>query len=87
MAQNVDIQSPVSKLPFHDAGVCSIVFKVSESAVIKVPRASDEDRRSLAVEHDIYQRLGVHPSIPKLLHVHNGMLVLERLQSRSASTS
>ncbi|RVX68343.1 hypothetical protein B0A52_07346 [Exophiala mesophila] len=35
---------------------------------------------SLAVEIDIYQRLGSHPSIPKVLKVHDGMLILERLQ-------
>jgi hypothetical protein len=41
-----------------------MVFKVSESSVINAPRGLDEDRRSLAIEHDIYQGLGVHPSQP-----------------------
>ncbi|KIW58676.1 hypothetical protein PV05_03175 [Exophiala xenobiotica] len=81
MEQNVVIQGSVFDLPFLSAGASSWVFKVSESIVIKAPHGLDEDRQSLAIEHDIYRRLGVNPSIPKLPAVHKGMLVLERLQT------
>ncbi|KAF2274065.1 kinase-like protein [Westerdykella ornata] len=57
-----------------------MVFEVSESAVIKAPCGTDESRRDLAIECTIYERLGSHPYIAKVLYKHKGMIVLERLQ-------
>ena len=70
----------VHDLPFLSCGVSSIVYKFSESGVIKAPRGTDESLQHLAIERAIYERLGSHPYITKKLSIHKNMLVLERLQ-------
>ena len=80
MKPHFSIQGSVYDLPFLSRGVSSVVFQVSESAIIKAPCGTDESRDELAIERTIYERLGSHPYITKLLFLHKGMIVLERLQ-------
>ena len=80
MEHNVQIKGRVSDLPFVNGGISGLIFGLSDLAVIKSPRGSEDSRRDLTIERHVYQRLGVHPRIPRLLAIHNGALVLERLQ-------
>lgn len=74
------IQGSVYDLPFISRGVSAVVCKVSDSAAIKAPYDTDESRRQLEIERIIYERLGSHPYVTRLLSIHNGMIVLERLK-------
>ena len=70
----------VHDLPFLSRGVSSIVYIFSETGVIKAPRGNAESQQHLAIERAIYERLGSHPHITKVLSTYENMLVLERLQ-------
>ena len=72
--------SSVHELPFLSRGVSSLIYEFSETAVIKAPCGADESRHQLDIEGAIYERLGSHPYITKVLSIHQNMLVLERLQ-------
>lgn len=80
MEPNLSIRGNVHDLPLLSYGVSSMVYEVSKSAVIKAPCGTDESRHHLAIERIIYERLGSHPYITKVLSIHKNMLVLERLQ-------
>jgi serine/threonine protein kinase len=80
MEPNLSIPGSVHDLPFLSMGVSSMVYEVSEIAIIKAPCGTDESLHQLAVERAIYKRLGSHPYITKVLSTHRNMLVLERLQ-------
>lgn len=80
MEPNLSIPDSVHNLPFLSIGVSSMVYKVSETAIIKVPCGTDESSSQLAVERVIYERLGPHPYVTKVLFIYRNMLVLERLQ-------
>lgn len=75
--------SSVHNLPFVSAGVSSMVYAQSETAVIKAPVDRDRSLRALTIERSIYQRLGQdgqHPYITKLIPADGDFLVLERYQ-------
>lgn len=76
------IQGSVYDLPFISRGVSAVFCAVSNSAVIKAPYDTDESRHQLEIERTIYERLGSHPHITRLLSIHDngGVIVLERLQ-------
>ncbi|KAF2001760.1 kinase-like protein [Amniculicola lignicola CBS 123094] len=74
------LQGNLYDLPTLSCGVSGVVFELPDSAVVKVPYGSDENREQLAIESAIYNRLGSHPYITKFLYTYNGMIVLERLQ-------
>ncbi|KAF2254398.1 kinase-like protein [Trematosphaeria pertusa] len=60
-------------------GVSGVVFKISDSAVVKVALGK-KNQAAVDIEHSIYRRLGHHPLITKFLYEQNGKLVFERLQ-------
>lgn len=80
MTDQPTIQGSVYKLPFLSAGVSSMVYELSNEAVIKAPCGTDISQRQLNTERDIFYRLGPHPHIVKLLDEYDGMIILERLQ-------
>jgi hypothetical protein len=66
-------------LPFLDRGISGIVFAIDEFSVIKTPTGGEANVREFEVERRIFERLGEHPRIVKMLYVYEDMLVLERL--------
>ncbi|PGH27205.1 hypothetical protein AJ80_01162 [Polytolypa hystricis UAMH7299] len=80
MEPHPSIQGSISDFPLVSCGVSGVVFKASESVVLKATCGTDESRQHLAVERANYERLGSHPYITKFLFTHKGMIVLERLQ-------
>jgi serine/threonine protein kinase len=80
MEMKLSTSGSVYDLPFVSAGVSSMVYKFSETSVIKAPCGTDESLNQLATERAIYERLGSHPYITKVISIHKDMLVLERLQ-------
>jgi serine/threonine protein kinase len=56
------------------------VFFISEHAVVKRALSDDTSKKQLAVERQVYERLGSHPRIPALLGFQQGTIILERLQ-------
>lgn len=74
------IPDKLSSLPWISAGTSSLVFQLSESAVIKASLPTDQARQQLAVEQTIYARLGSsHPHITKFFHAELNYIVLECL--------
>ncbi|KAF2691439.1 hypothetical protein K458DRAFT_437910 [Lentithecium fluviatile CBS 122367] len=59
------LQGSLYDLPILSCGVSGVVFGLPDSAVVKVPRGSDQSREELAIESSIYNRLGSHPYITK----------------------
>jgi serine/threonine protein kinase len=80
MEVHPSLQGNLYDLRTISCGVSGVVFELSDSAVVKVPYGSNENREQLAIENTIYTRLGSHPYITKFLYAYKGMLVLERLQ-------
>lgn len=66
-------------LPFVNRGISGIVFAIDEFSVIKTPTGGQTNAQELEIERRILERLGEHPRIVKVLHVHKNMIVLERL--------
>lgn len=69
MQPNLSIPGSVHDLPFLSMGVSSMVYEVSKMAVIKAPCGTDESLHQLAVERAIYERLGSHPYVTKVLSI------------------
>ncbi|KAL1849888.1 hypothetical protein VTK73DRAFT_9796 [Phialemonium thermophilum] len=61
-------------------GLSGAVFYVNDDVVVKRPLSEDLCKQQLDVERQIYERLGSHPRIAKLLGTVGDMLILERLQ-------
>ena len=80
MKTQPSIPEDVTDLPWITNGISGATFAVSESAIIKIPLPLEDCKEQLAIERQIYERLGPHPYITKLLYIHKGMIVLERLQ-------
>ncbi|KAG9241303.1 kinase-like domain-containing protein [Calycina marina] len=80
METQPSIPEDVTDLPWITNGVSGAIFAVSESAIIKIPLPLENCKEQLAIERKIYERLGPHPYITKLLYTHKGTIVLERLQ-------
>ncbi len=80
METQPSIPEDVTDLPWITNGISGATFAVSESAIIKIPLPIENCKEQLAIERQIYERLGPHPYITKLLYTHKGMIVLERLQ-------
>jgi hypothetical protein len=74
------ISGNVYNLPFLSRGISSIVYIFSETSVIKAPRGTNKSLHKLTIKHAIYERLGSHPYVTKVLSIYNNILVLERLQ-------
>lgn len=70
----------IGRLQFISLGISGAVLKVSDEIVIKKPLPLPNCKEQIDVERRIYERLGRHPHITTFLGVHQGMLVLERLQ-------
>jgi len=66
-------------LPFLDRGISGIVFAIDDFSVIKTPAGGVANVREFEVERRIFERLGEHPRIVKMLYIYKDMLVLERL--------
>lgn len=79
MTMHLPIQGSVYDLPRLDAGVSSVVYAISNKAVIKTPCGTDKSRSELAIKRKIYDRLGPRPRIAELLDARDDMIVLERL--------
>jgi serine/threonine protein kinase len=80
METQPSIPEDVTDLPWITNGISGATFAVSESAIIKIPLPLENCKEQLAIERQIYERLGPNPYITKLLYTHKGMVVLERLQ-------
>jgi serine/threonine protein kinase len=74
------IPENVTDLPWISIGISGATFAVSDSAIIKAPLPLENSKEQLAIERQIYERLGPHPYITKLLYIYKDMIVLERLQ-------
>jgi serine/threonine protein kinase len=68
---------PSSK--FLSNGTSGLVFKISDSTVLKAPY-STLTQSDILIEKTIYERLGSHPYITQFIEERNGALVLEFLQ-------
>lgn len=75
-----DVPDNLWDLPFIDRGVSGIVFAIDAVSVIKTPTGGESNAQELDVERRIFERLGQHPRITKLLFIYKSMIVLERLQ-------
>jgi len=80
METQPSIPEDVTDLPWITNGISGATFAVSESAIIKIPLPLENCKEQLAIERQIYERLGPHPYITKLLYTHKRMIVLERLR-------
>lgn len=67
------------KLAFLDRGISGIVFAIDDFSVIKTRTGGELKVREFEVEQRIFERLGVHPRVVKVLCTFQGMLVLEHL--------
>lgn len=71
-------------LPLVSTGASGFVYAVSDEAVVKAPRPSTQTaldpQAALDKERVIYERLGPHPHITRVLSTQNNLLVLERHQ-------
>lgn len=56
------------------------VYSISQQAVVEGAMSDDTSKAQLNVEHQIYDRLGLHPCITALLGSQQDMVILERLQ-------
>ncbi len=74
--QDIDVNS----LPLVSLGISGAILQVSDTIVIKKPIPLPNSKEHIAVECEIYRRLGPHPHITKFLGVYQGMPLLERLQ-------
>jgi serine/threonine protein kinase len=72
-------QDSSKKLTIMSIGPFGMVCEMSDSIVIKLP-LREEYRAAFDIECKIYQRLGTHPSITRLIEVREGRLLLEHLQ-------
>lgn len=73
----VEVPDSLYDLPYAGQGISGIVKILDEHHVIKSPH-----QRSLeeaAVERKIYQRLGDHPRITKVIEYHKRGIIMERL--------
>ncbi|OAP60456.1 hypothetical protein AYL99_05458 [Fonsecaea erecta] len=82
MSTGDDKQLPLDRrsLRFINCGVSGMVYAVDEFSVVKWPGGGENNSRELEIERRIFERLGEHPRIVKVLRVERDMLVLERLQ-------
>lgn len=76
---NSELPENLWNLPFVNRGISGIVFAINEFSVIKTPTGGDINAQELETERRIFERLGEHPRIVRLLYVHRNMIVLERL--------
>lgn len=79
MAAAPTIPSSFSGIPWTH-GMSGAVYFISEQAVVKRAMSDDASKTQLSIERQIYDRLGLHPSITALLGSQQDMVILERLR-------
>lgn len=86
MEPNLSKPGSVHDLSFLSMGVSSMAYEVSKMTVIKTPCGIDESLHQLAVERAIYERLGSHPYITKVLSIQKSYARPRRNPPTSLST-
>lgn len=66
--------------PLLSHGISGLVRIVDDNTVLKHPAADGHYERDHIIERRIYERLGQHPRIVKLISFEDGYIVLERLK-------
>lgn len=69
----------IASLPIVDRGISSLNFSVDDSTVMKHPTDADA-QRDHQIEGRIYERLGHHPRVVKVVFFGEGWIALERLK-------
>ncbi|KAF2010742.1 kinase-like protein [Aaosphaeria arxii CBS 175.79] len=59
-------------------GTSGVLFEIGRGRVVKVAYDTPEATEKLVIEEKIYERLGIHPYITRLVYEYNRMIVLEQ---------